>query len=397
MKTVWMGSFVLFLGLVLATPGVAHAAEIRVCVKVTLHTPTRKAKKPKPKRPATRPVKRSQSDHSQIRRQQVEDSEEEKDEMPIPPEWLDQTRGTDLSMMPRGQTPVGYLRRLMEHFITHEPGYVAVDKKCQQNLLVDLYPLRRGWTVFARYSGHGREEWVDQLLPDEISQFSERAVLALLHNRPISATIKRDTVLRADTRVPKRWVGGTHHFVMTLGTQLRGGMLSTVQDSGSVSSEVRLFSPMTFSAGYRGKFENWAIESTATLGIGTSKTALRRNPTGGHVDMGGTAGLTLHFLRYLNPRGVTSFFMGTGGTFELLWFNVIKDKDVRIPDKRSTILGGGVDVDLVFGWEFMRATSIHWVIQGEVHLPTYVVANENDDGDIHTWLPGASVRLGVLF
>ncbi len=398
MKTVWMGSLVLFLGLVMAAPQVALAAETRVCVEVTLHTPTRKAKKPKPKKPTSRPARRQQGDHTltpAIR--PAKDDEEEEEELPIPKEWLDETRGTDLSMVPQGQTPVGYLQRLMEHFVTHEPGYVAVSDTCKQQIRVDLYPLRRGWTVFARYSGHGREEWVDQLLPDEISQFAERAVLALLHNKPISATIKRDTVLRADTRVPKRWVGGTHHFVMTLGTQLRGGVLSSVQDDQSLSSEVRLFSPMTFSAGYRGKFENWAIESTANLGIGTSKTALRKNPTGGHVDMGGTAGLTLHFLRYLNPRGVTSFFMGTGGTFELLWFNVIKDKDERQVDKRSVILGGGVDVDLVFGWEFMRATSIHWVIQGEVHLPTYVVANENGDGSVHTWLPGVSVRLGVLF
>ena len=300
-------------------------------------------------------------------------------------------------MVPQGQTPLGYLKRLIEYFITHEPGYEAAKSKCQQHLRVDLYPLRRGWTVFARYSGHGREEWVDQLLPDEISQFAERAVLALLHNQPISTTIKRDTVLRADTRVPKRWVGGTHHFAFSLGMQLRGGMLPTVQEDLSVSDEVRLFSPMTFGLGYRGKFENWAIEAMANLGIGTSKTALRSNPDGGHVDMGGVVGASLHFLRYLNPRGVTSFFLGTGGTFELLWFNVIKDKDVRFDGDRSTILAGGVDVDLIFGWEFMRATAIHWVIQGELHLPTYVADNENDDGGIHSWLPGISVRLGVLF
>ena len=395
MTTMCRESCVLFLGLLLLAPATAGAAETRVCVEVTLHSPTKKPRKAKRTLPASRPAPSAQTHAARARAAPGPD--DDADTMPIPPEWLDDKGATDLSMVPRGQTPIGYLKRLMEHFVTHEPGYVAASDTCAQRIRVDLYPLRKGWTVFARYTGHGREEWVDQLLSDEISQFAERAVTALLHNRPISATIKRDTVLRADTRVPKRWVGGTHHFSMAIGTQLRGGMLSSAQDSGGVSSEVRLFSPMTFSAGYRGKFENWAIESMANFGIGTSKTALRKNPTGGHVDLGGTAGLTLHFLRYLNPRGVTSFFMGTGGTFELLWFNVIKDKDDRYVDKRSVILGGGVDVDLVFGWEFMRATSIHWVIQGEVHLPTYVVANENDDGEIHTWLPGISVRLGVLF
>ncbi len=224
-------------------------------------------------------------------------------------------------------------------------------------------------------------------------------MLALLYNRPISATIKRDTVLRSDTKIPKRWVGGTHHFGINLGTQLRVGSLPKAQDSGAAESEIRLFSMLSVRVGYRGKFENWGIESMACLGIGTGKTALHENPKGGHIDLGGNASIALHFLRYLNPRGVTSFFLGTGGTFELLWFAAIKHEDKRKggEDGRNNLVGGGVDLDLVFGWEFMRATSVHWVIQGELHLPAYVLDNENADGGIHSWFPGASLGLGVLF
>jgi len=305
----------------------------------------------------------------------------------------------DLSLIPLGQTPVEHLKRLIEHFVTHEEGFIAVRAGCKQRVHVDLYPLREGWTVFIRYSGHGREERVEQLLPDELSQFAERAVVALLHNRPISTTIKRDTVLRADTRVPRRWVGGTHHVGINLGTQLRVGQIPAVQDDGAVKSEVRPFSMLSFKLGYRGKFENWGIASTVGVGIGTGKTALTSNARGGHVDLGGNASIALHFLRYFNPRGVTSFYLGTGGTFELLWFWAIKEESKRTSDAdgRNSLLGGGVDLDLVFGWEFMRATSVHWLIQGELHFPAYVLENENADGAIHSWFPGASLWLGVLF
>ena len=60
--------------------------------------------------------------------------------------------------LPIGQTPVIYLKRLIEHFITHRKGYVAVQKGCDEHIRVELYPLAEGWTLFARYTGNGREE-----------------------------------------------------------------------------------------------------------------------------------------------------------------------------------------------------------------------------------------------
>ena len=302
---------------------------------------------------------------------------------------------TDLSMLPAGQTPRAYLKRLMEHYVTHEPGYLAVERNCEQKITVELYPLRRGWTVFARYSKHLREEWVDQLLPDELSMFAERAVLALLHDRSINDTIKRDTVLRADTRLPKRWIGGTHHLVVALGTELRGGLLPSAQGDGSSASELRLAFPMSISGGYRGKFENWAIASTAQLALAPGQSSTRSNALGGHVDLGGSVGVSLHFLHYLDPRGVTSFFAGAGGNFQLMWFNYIRAESAA--ERRGVLVAGGLDVDLVFGWEFMRASSIQWIIQGELHLPAYVARAEANEGAINSWLPGATVRIGVLY
>ncbi|MCP4605160.1 MAG: hypothetical protein GY847_32345 [Proteobacteria bacterium] len=304
---------------------------------------------------------------------------------------------------PADQTSLVYLKRLLEHFITHEPGYVAVQESCQETMRVELYPLKAGWTVFIRYSGTGREERVDALYPNELSQFSERAVLALLHDVPISNTINRENVLWADSHKSVQRVKGTNHYVVGVGTQLRGGMLdkavtdSSSDDFGGVEQKFRLLSPLIFTTGYRGRFENWGLEAVAGLGIGTAKVAARKNPLGGHIDFGGEAGLQLHFLRYFNPRGLTSFYLGSGSTFEFLWFSVIKPRESRDGDSRGNLVGAGLDVDGVFGWEFMRASSVQFFLQGELNLPVYVMRSAINYGSINTWLPGLSVKLGIVF
>ncbi len=298
--------------------------------------------------------------------------------------------------LPIGQTPVVYLKRLFEHFITHQKGYEAVQEKCDERIRVELYPLAEGWTAFARYTANGREERSDQLFADEISQFAERAVHALLRDVPISDTIKRDNVLKSDSMKSVRRIKGTNHFVIGLGTQLRGGEFYTAVEGAPQADpedQIRLFTPMTISTGYRGKFENWGIEAMLQLGIGTSKTASSANQEGGHIDFGGDAGLMLHFLHYLNPRGITSFYLGAGANFELLWFSAIKARE----NDRSWLLGGGLDVDLICGWEFMRASTVQFFLQAELNLPAYVIDNEDNHGKIHTWFPTASVKLGVIF
>jgi len=299
------------------------------------------------------------------------------------------------SYLPIGQTPVVYLKRLFEHFITHEKGYEAVQEKCDERIRVELYPLAEGWTAFARYTQNGREERADQLFANEISQFAERAVHALLLDVPISDTIKRDNVLKSDSMKSVQRIKGTNHFVIGLGTQLRGGQFFTSESSSPTGTEeqLRLFTPMTISTGYRGKFENWGIEAMLQGSIGTSDTAAITNPLGGHIDFKGSLGLMLHFLHYLNPRGITSAYLGAGADFELLWFAAIKAEE----NDRSLLLGGGLDVDLIFGWEFMRASAVQFFLQAELNLPAYVIDNEDNHGQIHTWFPTASVKLGVIF
>lgn len=305
-------------------------------------------------------------------------------------------RGQNGASLPLGQTPDIYLKRLMEHFVTHEPGFVASQSKCDQTIVVELYPLQTGWTAFARYSGTGREERVDQLLPSELSPFSERSVLALLHDKPIGDTVDRDNVLWSDSLKSTQRIRGRSSVVLGVGTRLRAGVLPTAE-GGKVSRKFRLFSPMALQVGYRGQFDSYGVDAGAELDIGTSATAASRNPTGGHVDYGGSAGIVLHVLRYTNPRAVTSTYVGAGSTFALHWFNSIRPASSNASDPRSTLFAGGLDVDLLAGYEFMRASAVSFYLQGELTLPAYVVKNQNDDGSVNTWFPGAALRLGASF
>jgi hypothetical protein len=309
----------------------------------------------------------------------------------------DDEPGGEKGALPVGQDPISYLKRLTEYFVTHEKGFVAVDKNCDERIDIELYPLIKGWTVFARYSGNGREERVDSLESDELSQFAERAVLALLYDKPISTTIQRDTVLRADSKRAAQRIRGSSHFIIGLGTQLRGGQLPTSNPNGSATDQIRVFFPITLNLGYRGKFESWGLETLFSLAIGTSKTGLAQNIDGGHVDDGGAVGLQLHFLRYLNPRALTSFYLGAGGSFEVLWMYQINALDNRSGGERRTLASGGFDVDLLAGLEFMRASRVQFYLQAALLVPVYAVENGDGPRNIKTWFPGAALTLGMMF
>ncbi len=92
---------------------------------------------------------------------------------------------------------------------------------------------------------------------------------------------------------------------------------------------------------------------------------------------------------------MTSFYYGAGGTFELLWFSAVNAAGAS--ESRSRLVSGGLDVDGVLGVEFMRASSVQFYIQGELNLPAYMVSRENTYALIHTWFPGATVELGIMF
>jgi hypothetical protein len=64
---------------------------------------------------------------------------------------------------------------------------------------------------------------------------------------------------------------------------------------------------------------------------------------------------------------------------------------------RDTLVGGGLNVDLLVGYEFLRASSIHFFGQLELDAPTYLLKTENDSGAIDTYMPGALAQIGIIF
>lgn len=294
--------------------------------------------------------------------------------------------------------PARYLKRLVEYEVTHEVGYTTTDTDCAQRLTVELYPLELGWTVFGRFTATDREEKIDRAQVDEFGPLAQRLATALLRDEPIADTITRQNVLRADSEARLRAIEGRGHLMLALGTDVRTGSLPTATGgSGAAEEERRILTPISVQLGYRGKFQAWAVDAFGRASLGTQETAPRRNEGGGHADFQIGGALGLHFLRYLDPPGMTSFYLGGGAAFELSWFSIIQPEAERDDDERERLLGGGLNLDLIAGYEFMRASSLHFFVQAEAHLPTYRIDTETDAGGIEAWMPGGLLQVGILF
>lgn len=292
--------------------------------------------------------------------------------------------------------PALYLGRMTRYEVTHEVGFEAVEANCTERLTIELYPLRHGWTVFARYSGHSREEKVEHVALDEFSSLAQRLTKALLRDKPISDVMNRENVLRADSQSDLRTIDGEGHFVLGFGARFRYGELPTVEGD-TVSDTGRLLTPLDFHLGYRGKYQAWGLDAFVRGALGISGQAPRSNPTGGHVDYTGSGAFGLHFLRYFNAKGISSLYWGGGAQFQLSAFSVIKPEGDREGGDIERLYGGGLDVDLLIGAEFMRASSVHFFVQLEAQIPAYLFETEVDAGGVDTWLPGGMLQIGMIF
>jgi hypothetical protein len=317
---------------------------------------------------------------------------------PVPPDGAG-ARPAPPAPNPHEIDPTLHLRRMLEYEVTHEPGFVAVDDRCEQRLVVELYQLEIGWTVFARYSGTEREEKIDHAELDEFPQLAQRIAFALLRNRPIVQTITRENVLRADSETNLRTIDGTGHLIFGMGTATRIASLPTAQGQAlPVAYEVRILTPISIQAGYRRKLRAWGLDAFGRLNLGTENTGVHNNDLGGHVDYSWSGLVGLHFLHYTDAAGINSFYFGGGAAFELAVFDVIKPIGSRFgSDTRDSLLGGGLNIDLLVGYEFLRASSVHFFGQIELNAPAYIMNTENDSGSINTWMPGATAQIGVIF
>jgi len=294
--------------------------------------------------------------------------------------------------------PTLHLRRMLEYEVTHEPGFAAVDERCEQRLVIELYQLESGWTVFGRYSGTEREEKVDHAELDEFAELAQRLVYALLRNKPISHTITRENVLRADSEQNLRTINGTSHLLFGMGTSVLFANLPTAQGpTAAPATEGRIITPLSIQIGYRRKLRAWGLDAFGRLNLGTENTGVRSNDLGGHVDYAKSGLLGLNFLHYTDAPGINSFYFGGGAAFEIVQFEVIRPIDNRAGITRDSLLSGGLNIDLLVGYEFMRASSVHFFGQIEASAPAYLVKTENDSGGVNTWMPGATAQIGVIF
>ena len=317
---------------------------------------------------------------------------------PPPPGEVTVTRRR-IQPNPHEIDPTLHLRRMLEYEVTHEPGFVAVEDKCEQRITIELYQLESGWTVFARYSGTEREEKVDHAELDEFAELAQRVVFALLRNKPITHTITRENVLRADSEQNLRTINGTGHLLFGMGTAVRVANLQTAQAKAApTAAETRVLTPVSIQIGYRRKLRAWGLDAFGRLNLGTENTGVNNNDVGGHVDYSKSFLTGLHFLHYTDAPGINSFYFGGGAAFEIAQFEVIRPVANRFGgDTRDSLVGGGLNIDLLAGYEFLRASSVHFYGQLEVNAPAYVMNTESDSGGINTWMPGLTAQIGVIF
>ena len=125
--------------------------------------------------------------------------------------------------------------------------------------------------------------------------------------------------------------------------------------------------------------------------------AERLSAGGGHVDYSVGIGAGLDFLVYADPDAVNTLYYGGGGSFELSRYQSqgAHDKSGDQPSP-SGLWGGGLDVDLVLGYEFARTSTLHFFVQGTAALPAYAFDAENSQSAIHSYVPSLAIKLGLL-
>jgi hypothetical protein len=316
--------------------------------------------------------------------------------LPIPSPVAEAPR---LHPSPHEIDPTLYLKRMLEYEVTHEVGFSAVNEGCEQRMSVELYQLETGWTVFARYTGTEREEKVAHADIDEFVELAQRLAYALLRNRPVGQTITRENVLRADSERDLRTIDGTGHLVFGMGTEVRLARLPTAQGVGQpAADELRILTPASIQVGYRRKLKSWGFDAFGRFDLGTENTGIHQNDLGGHVDYSFSLMSGLHFLHYLDPPGINSLYVGGGASFELAFFDVVRPASARtLNGDRDSLVAGGLNVDLLIGYEFLRASSVHFFGQIELDAPTYIINTENDTGGVDTYMPGAVAQIGIIF
>lgn len=282
---------------------------------------------------------------------------------------------------------VQFFKRYMEYTISHEQGYISVKQNCDEVLTIELYAIPEGWSVFARYTGTAQEESVDKLKLDEIQSFSERIVQALFYKKDFETTVDRYNVISSDSHKKLKKMKGERQAFFAAGVSPRR-MLSGKNYS---SREVQYSNPFVMRLGSKYSYSHWSMQVHGHAGFNPNKSSLLDTNKVGEVVFAGEGGIGVQFLYTPEIKALTGAYFGTGGTMKVQSYTAFGETQDQI------LFGGGLDLDLISGWEVFRGTQREAFIQVELNLPTYLVQSRKSNGFIDSWTPSVTGLIGMNF
>ena len=281
-------------------------------------------------------------------------------------------------------------RRYLEYSISHEKGFEHSQTQCTQKVVVELYHTSGAWSAFARYSGTSREEMVDRLYPTEIKSFSERIIPALFHNKSLKSTLNRNNVIGADSYKKNKKVKGESNMSVAIGASPRVGRFQT-KSGNSLKSEPIFYTATVIELGSKYRYEDWTVAAVMGGSFNPNLNSLLTEDKTGEVRFSHELGLGLHFMYSPNITGLKGIYTGGGGTFNMQTFKAFgKYSD-------QNLYAGGMNLDILLGYEMFRVSKLGVFIQSEINLPTYIAQGRKTSGHVNTWTPGATLLAGVNF
>lgn len=282
---------------------------------------------------------------------------------------------------------ISFFQRYMKYTISHEEGFIATDVQCDEVLSVELYPIAEGWSVFARYTGTSTEESIDKLRYDEVKSYSERVVQSLLYKKDFSSTINRYNVLSSDSHKKLRKIKGESQAFFAMGMSPRLAKIGKDSESRNwVASN-----PFIARMGNKYSYDRWSVQVHGHLGINLNKNSILAANKQGEVKFAGEGGLGVQFLYTPAAKKLTGIYYGAGGTMKVQSFTAFGEYHDQ------SLYGGGLDVDLVTGYEFFRASGREVFVQLEANLPTYVIQARKGNGYVDSWTPASTLIVGLNF
>ena len=243
-----------------------------------------------------------------------------------------------------------------------------------------------------RYSGTEREEKVDRAELDEFVPACPAPARAL-RDDPISDTITRENVLAPtamDLHDQRQGPLSVRHGDVRADRQPRPAQAPTAPRSPSTLDHAA-----RLQIGSRRKLRAWGLDAFGRLEHRHREHRRARQRPG-----------RPHRLRLAAARAPLPALLRRPGHQLVLLRRRRRLRDGAVQGnppgesrcgvERESLVGGVLNLDLFVGYEFLRASSVHFFGQLR-RAPRLRGETENDSGGIDTWMPGPTAGIGVIF